>query len=1194
MARITVETAGDVPPAPKFIPNPPRFNIETPPASCFIEDINGTITRKFFATPEELSDHLNRPTLRQKGRKLYVLEGLPIEYVQTFGARFNIDVDIFDSHAVRKSGLLSNRKFPAIPGNQGKVRAFALDHPEITANVFPPPGGGTGGALGDFMLPCQTIELPEAESENGLSVKLCHVTLVSFLKEVGETSLLLLENQSWAKTGAKFQAASYHSVLANALASLPEEKQQWKPSQNHDPASTLPDHIFDAIQSPGGTLFWDHLAEIITDIVLRKWRFVLDEVVGHACASRIVPYHEIHQICELLDSNIWTLDRLGTMWSVRPRYDGLKGFKRLLAKAKGYTELFVWGQLLEQGFGTKDKFENGSGDDEGDDTASAASSKSSVHIRGGEVVDLETRQSINRVTYLGGVLLPFSIIAAIFSMGRNFQPGGDQFFIFWVIAIPVCMLTTALIYADSIRRMTLEQFAQQYGPTVVKEVVDDMVASSISDSEIISYKAGIKERLASHIPGPWNRRRRATSPSSVGYTDSDSSVDSYSTSSPQLPPGLSIDGDLLVRKKKKKEPRSWSWRFWRRKRLDKSSDLENALPSPTNSTHNVSQPPAPPTAPSPAPIPSPSSPHHNLLEPIPLGDPLAQPPSDDYPPIAGPAPPKTPTTSPPSPIPAPAIPGPISCPETPSLHSSIPDPTEIPLPRSPDSASDDWRERDSSEMIRHERSPTLDSANLDCAIDRERLSLERRMRENDEWRLTRRQRWDYQGNLDDDDDERIIEREIIHERPRHLEQSADAGGKKLALERTTKRFVEEQERKCATEDTARDDDFIPEDRGRRRERSVPRRVRRGTYYNYPERPASEADPIEVPLPPSSEELTDEDRFRMRLEKEKLEYIKKLKEEAQHKKMADAEEEYARKRAKEEHVRRQAEEHKKKEAEASKAAKGKDRAYSPVPPDRNRAIQAIKFKDAVGRKYTFPFHLVSTWAGMEEIVKQAFLHVDVLGPHVNEGHYDLVGPEDEIILPQVWESVVEPGWSVSMHMWPLPEPEQPRWKAWAPGPPYPPPPPPQGRRAGFPPPPPPPGFTEIKPGVPMHEFVPKPKKSAPAGDLGWMTGAPTSKPRKKQKSVPTRLGPPPPPSGRRGSDEVIVIEDPPMKIHRRRTGMSEKHKHGTNGGVMIGGAAKPNEELGWVRALGTIVGVKPGVQVKKQSGGSSSVSSMMYH
>lgn len=58
--------------------------------------------------------------------------------------------------------------------------------------------------------------------------------------------------------------------------------------------------------------------------------------------------------------------------------------------------------------------------------------------------------------------------------------------------------------------------------------------------------------------------------------------------------------------------------------------------------------------------------------------------------------------------------------------------------------------------------------------------------------------------------------------------------------------------------------------------------------------------------------------------------------------------------------------------------------------------------------------------MEDLIRQAFLHVDVIGPHVAEGHYDLVGPNGDIILPQVWETVVEPDWAITMHMWPVPD------------------------------------------------------------------------------------------------------------------------------------------------------------------------------
>lgn len=59
-------------------------------------------------------------------------------------------------------------------------------------------------------------------------------------------------------------------------------------------------------------------------------------------------------------------------------------------------------------------------------------------------------------------------------------------------------------------------------------------------------------------------------------------------------------------------------------------------------------------------------------------------------------------------------------------------------------------------------------------------------------------------------------------------------------------------------------------------------------------------------------------------------------------------------------------------------------------------------------------------GMESLVVQAFHNAEGLGPHVLDGHYDIIGPEGQIVLPQTWELLVKPGWEVEMQMWALPD------------------------------------------------------------------------------------------------------------------------------------------------------------------------------
>lgn len=108
------------------------------------------------------------------------------------------------------------------------------------------------------------------------------------------------------------------------------------------------------------------------------------------------------------------------------------------------------------------------------------------------------------------------------------------------------------------------------------------------------------------------------------------------------------------------------------------------------------------------------------------------------------------------------------------------------------------------------------------------------------------------------------------------------------------------------------------------------------------------------------------------------------------------------------------------AELEKKQKELEEAVAKNKPTPDMEAKPIKFKDAVGRKFSFPWHLCKSWKGMESLIKQAFLHVDVIGQHVQEGHYDLMGPDGEIILPQVWDTMIKPDWEVSMHMWPIPE------------------------------------------------------------------------------------------------------------------------------------------------------------------------------
>lgn len=161
-------------------------------------------------------------------------------------------------------------------------------------------------------------------------------------------------------------------------------------------------------------------------------------------------------------------------------------------------------------------------------------------------------------------------------------------------------------------------------------------------------------------------------------------------------------------------------------------------------------------------------------------------------------------------------------------------------------------------------------------------------------------------------------------------------------------------------------------------------------------------------------------------------------------------------------------------------------------------------------------------GMEALIQQAFLHVDVIGQHVHDGHYDLIGPDGEIILPQVWETMIKPDTMIEMKMWPMPEKRGPPPDMMGPPPMALPPPPhmkggkpdKKGKRMSkhdLPPPPPMPGGGPLPPPPPMPGGLPPPPgmPDLPPGifppDMGTppqALGGPPPKKEKKKKNAPT--------------------------------------------------------------------------------------------
>lgn len=142
----------------------------------------------------------------------------------------------------------------------------------------------------------------------------------------------------------------------------------------------------------------------------------------------------------------------------------------------------------------------------------------------------------------------------------------------------------------------------------------------------------------------------------------------------------------------------------------------------------------------------------------------------------------------------------------------------------------------------------------------------------------------------------------------------------------------------------------------------------GYYHNQPQQPFGMAPNISAPVyyqlmqsPPGapSPESAKEDgiarleKFLLDQKKEAEEKEAKAKKDAEDKAAADA------KAAAEAAEKQKAADEAKAREDAAAAAAAASAAAAAPPPEEKK--KPIKFKDAVGRKFSFPFHLCKTWA-----------------------------------------------------------------------------------------------------------------------------------------------------------------------------------------------------------------------------------------
>ncbi|KAM0802875.1 hypothetical protein BDR22DRAFT_100137 [Usnea florida] len=79
-------------------------------------------------------------------------------------------------------------------------------------------------------------------------------------------------------------------------------------------------------------------------------------------------------------------------------------------------------------------------------------------------------------------------------------------------------------------------------------------------------------------------------------------------------------------------------------------------------------------------------------------------------------------------------------------------------------------------------------------------------------------------------------------------------------------------------------------------------------------------------------------------------------------------------------------------------------------------EPVILRDCLGRRFLFPIKICRSWQNMENLIKRSFSHIESRNSQIFRGSYDILSPTGEIVLPEIWDTVIKPGWVVELRFW----------------------------------------------------------------------------------------------------------------------------------------------------------------------------------
>ncbi|KAI2471748.1 hypothetical protein F4781DRAFT_75998 [Annulohypoxylon bovei var. microspora] len=445
----------------------PAYLLEWPETqtSCF--------SRKRIGSVEELRANviqgLKPEEYGHRERRFFVIHGLPAEYLRVLRDELKVDMRFLEAHVSRRAyrpvlkrslnmadrvhrdhwtdtGTFACFEYPELLTSARRI--VTTGSKQISSGVVP--RAATGDVVGEA--PTHLI------STDGDYAMFCRASLWLSPKAY----ILLLDRPAGTRPSSEFRKAVYsssgqiHSSL-NPISGNVDESNIGSEGANSD-REEIPSFE---------SLFWNSLAgkphkdidkpTLIEDIVIHQWiQFfeALSSDLPSGSAETIALYRQIQKSLERnLSQSEFTDKRPMCETSATPTWQSLLSRLNRRISLQSYlnppTPIATIQPAPVPPSSPSPSSSASNPRPRAQLTATALPPQTSHRSPD---ADEKNQQSLDRVSYMGGVLLPLSIVSSILSMSDPFGPGGSQFFVFWAVSVPLVFVTILVIYADSIRK----------------------------------------------------------------------------------------------------------------------------------------------------------------------------------------------------------------------------------------------------------------------------------------------------------------------------------------------------------------------------------------------------------------------------------------------------------------------------------------------------------------------------------------------------------------------------------------------------------------------------------------------------------------------------------------------------------------------------------------------------------------------